>query len=280
MFDSITAGNITNFLLSDFRSASPILLAALGLSIGQNAGVVNIGAEGMMLAGCFAASLSAFFFQNIYIALLSAILAGCLFGCIFAFVNIVYHADEIVVGAGINILAAGVTITLGRLIFTLNTTPPQIVPIPRALVMFGTLLFVPVTMFFLYKTNAGLSLRAVGFNKIAARAAGLNTNKIQFSAIAVSGGLCGAGGALLAFGALNTFIEGMVAGRGFIAMAAVVFGRNHPLLILAASLIFGAGLSIEARVASSIAAVPYQVYLMLPYILTLLALCFSRSGKK
>jgi simple sugar transport system permease protein len=269
---------LANFLAAVLRGALPILLSALGAVFTQQAGVVNIGLEGIMLAGAFAAALCSFHLGNAALALAAALLAAALFAALFAVLCVIYHADEIIAGAGINILALGLTTTLARLLFTSAASASLAAgaAFPRFVLTVLALSLVPLSALFLYKTSWGLSLRACGAQSRAALASGIDVQKTRVLSTVFGGMLAGAGGALLSLEISGYFVEGMVSGRGFIALAAAAAGRLNPFAVLAVSCLFGAGLSLESRLQPLAPGIPYQIYLIIPYILTIGALCRRR----
>jgi simple sugar transport system permease protein len=273
----------------------PIMIAALGLLFSERAGVVNIGAEGILLFGSLAGVVGSWYSGSVWIGLLFAMLTGGVVALIFACLTINLYANQVVVGAAINILALGITTSLNRIIFGVNTAPPKIesftrIQLPQFInripligeglftifsqnvLVYIIFLLVPVAHFVMFKTELGLNIRGVGEYPKACDTVGINVYKIRYGTIIVSGFFCGAAGAYVSLGLLSFFMENMIAGRGFIALAAVAFGRYTPLGIVGASLLFGAGLALESRLQTLGTGIPYQFFLMIPYILTLLAL--------
>jgi ABC-type uncharacterized transport system permease subunit len=288
------AAQICNFIAADIRTAMPIMIAALGFLFSERAGVVNIGAEGILLFGSLAGVIGSWYSGSVWIGLLFAMLAGGLVALIFAYFTISLYANQVVVGAAINILALGVTTSLNRVIFGLNTAPPKIdsfatirleflggipligqglaVILSQNILVYIAFLLIPAAHFLMFKTELGLNIRGVGEYPKACDTVGINVFKIRYGAIIVSGFFGGAAGAYVSLGLLSFFMENMIAGRGFIALAALVFGRYTPVGILGASLLFGAGLALESRLQALGTGIPHQFFLMIPYILTILAL--------
>ncbi|MEW6621521.1 MAG: ABC transporter permease [Bacillota bacterium] len=282
---------ITNFLGTDLRTATPILLAAIGLIFMARSGIVNIGAEGMMLIGALAGAAGSYYLGSAWLGLLTAMLFGGLIGLLFAYLVVTIKASQVVIGAAINILGLGLTTAFARIIFGINTAPPeissfQIVPIPflsqipiigpalfnQYILVYLTLLLVPLTYIVIYKTPIGLNIRAVGEHPKAADTLGVNVFRVRYGAIIFGSVLCGAAGAFLSLALLNFFTEDMVTGRGFIALAAVIFGKWNPLGVLGAALLFGAGDALQFRLQALDTSIPYQFFLMIPYLLTVAAL--------
>ncbi len=268
-----------------------LLLPALGGVISERSGVVNIAMEGMMLAGAFFGVVADLAWHNVWLATLVAILAGGLMALIHAVVSIRFRADQIVSGIAINIFAAGLTVFLVNRIFGLqdvghlnqsellpNFNIPLLGAIPfvgriffqQNVVVYAALILLVLVHLVLFRTRLGLRIRAVGEHPQAADTAGINVYLIRYGAVITSGLLSGLAGAFLAIGVSNTFVPNMTDGRGYIALAAMIFGKWTPLGAFVACLIFGLGEAIYAN-NSTIHASPYLLS-MLPYILVLMVL--------
>lgn len=284
-------GQITEFLATDIRTAMPILIAALGLVYSERSGIVNIGAEGVMLIGSLAGVVGSFYTGSAWFGVLLAILTGALMGLLFAFLTITLKSDQVVVGAAFNIFGLGITTTLARVIFGVNTAPPKIdaftnikIPILSKIPVLGDVLFnqnaitylifilIPILHYILYKTEIGLKIRAVGEHPKACDTVGINVYKVRYGTVIFSCMLSGLAGCYVSLALLSFFTENMIAGRGYIALATVIFGKYSPLGAVAAALIFGAGYALQFKLQAVGSQVPYQFLLMVPYILTLLAL--------
>lgn len=281
---------ISSFIEADLRVATPILIAAIGLLYMEKAGVVNIGAEGTMLIGALTGSIGAFIFQNPWMgALLAALVCG-LVGLIFAFLVVTVKANQIVTGIAINIIALGATTTVNRVFFGLNASSTNIpsfnkvaIPFLSEIPVIGpifnqmglayiALLMVPFTYYLMKKTSIGLSIRSVGEHPEAADTAGINVFKIRYGTIIFGSMIIGIAGSYLSMGLLSFFSENMVSGRGYIALASVIFGKWNPYGILLATLLFGFGDALQIRMQALGSSIPYQFLLMLPYLLTVAAL--------
>jgi simple sugar transport system permease protein len=281
-----------NFVNADIQTAMPILLAATGLIFNERTGVVNIGVEGVMLMGAFAGVAGSFLLGNVWLGVLVAIVAGGILGLIFTFLVETARADQVVVGMAFNLLGLGLTTMINRAMFGLNTTPPRIdsfhpvnIPVLSKLPFFGIAFFthtyltylaflvIPLVSFIVFKTNIGLVLRSVGEHPRAADTVGINVVRVRYIAGMVSCMFGAVGGAYLSLSQLNFFTEGMTAGRGFIALAAVVFGKWSPVGVLGATILFGAGsaLSYQLQTLNSYIS-SNQLLLTLPYVLTILGL--------
>lgn len=282
---------LANFLAVDLRTATPILLAATGLVFMERSGVVNIGAEGMMLIGSLAGVVGSYYFGSAWIGLLVAALSGGIIGLIFAYLVVTVRANQVVTGTAVNILGLGLTTSFARVIFGVNTAPPQIdafkayaVPLLSRIPVLGpavfhqmppvyiALLLVPLAHFVLFKTTIGLKVRSVGEHPKAADTVGINVFQVRYATIVVGSMLAGMAGSYLSLGLLSFFTENMVAGRGFIALAAVIFGKYTPAGALVAAALFGAGDALQFRLQALGSTVPYQFILMVPYVLTVAAL--------
>lgn len=271
------------------RYATPLIFAAMGGLINERSGVVNIGLEGMMLTGAFFGILAADKLGTWYYGLFAAILSGGLMALLHAVLSIHLRADQIIGGTAINFLALGITGYLFIDIYGQEGTPTDISSIPQVniglidripffgdvfgglnLMVWVALILVPVCWIVLFKTPLGLRLRAVGEHPKAADTVGISVYGIRYGAVIVSGMLAAAGGAYLSIGFVNSFNENMTAGRGFIALAAVIFGSWRPFGAAAACLLFGFSSALAFRLPeySSSAAVLFQA---LPYVLTLIA---------
>jgi ABC-type uncharacterized transport system permease subunit len=280
----------TGFLASAVRVATPFLFAALGETITERSGVINLGIEGAMLSGALAATLGASA-AGPWTGTLAAIMAGAIVGAFVAAIVVGAGADQIITGTAATLAAVGITGAVYRRAYgaagvglSLPTFP--IVPVPglsrlpvigpaifeQSILTYIAILLVPIASWAVYRTRWGLALRATGESAEAARAAGVRVRGMKTTALIIGGALAGAGGASLVLGQVGTFAERMTAGRGFIAIAIVVLGGWNPLRVGAAALLFGAAMALQFLFQTLALGVPYQVFLMLPYILTLLVL--------
>jgi general nucleoside transport system permease protein len=278
------------------RALIPILLAALGGLICERAGVFNVALEGLMLFGAFAAVTASYFTGSWVVAIVAAVAVGVLMSMILAYGAISRHGNAVVIGIALNLLAAGLTGVLLKAIFNVAgiLQSDKVVGIPalysgdpvRSMPWIGealatatiitivALAAVPATHWVLYRTMLGLRLRGVGEHAEAARTLGVNPDRIQYLAVAVSGALCGLAGAQLALGNIVKFAEQMTAGRGWIAVVAVMLGRARPYPTLLACLLFGFADAIGFRLQGE--NLPSQVTDAAPYVVTLVALIAVR----
>jgi simple sugar transport system permease protein len=265
--------------------------------LAERAGVINLGIEGAMLCGALAAAMGAVGFGP-WGGVLMAALAGTLVAAIFAGVAIRAKGDQIITGTAITLLAIGLTGTVYRSAFgpggpglSLPTLPDAPVPGLRSIPVLGSALFeqspltylawllVPLGFWFLFRTWWGLALRATGESAPSARAAGVPVERVQTLATLFGGALAGLAGATLVLAQVGTFAEKMTAGRGFVAIAIVVLGRWHPAGVLIAALLFGAASALQFVLQAMGLAVPYQLFLVLPYLLALVVLALAAAGK-
>ena len=261
-------------LASAIRLAVPYTLAGLGGTYSERSGVVNIGLEGMMLTGAFTAVAAANLSGSPWFGLLAAILVGVLLGFIHAVVCVSLKSNQIISGVAINIFASGATVFFSWLLFNLTQIQVEgklVVPftdLPPILPL--TVIIVLASHFILFRTTFGLRLRSVGEHPKAADTLGINVYKMRYLGVMISGGLGGLAGAFLSLEHAHYFVKGMSGGKGFIGMAAMIFGKWTPLGTAGAGLLFGLGEAISLRVSS--VGIPSQFIDMIPYILTMFVL--------
>jgi ABC-type uncharacterized transport system permease subunit len=266
-------------IFSTIRLATPLLLAALGGLYSERAGVINIALEGLMLAGAFTAAAVTHYAGSPWIGLLAGVAAGVAVAAIHAVACIRFKADQVVSGTAINILMTGVPAMMSGALFLSSGSTPQIPKddlIPWTPVVLA-LLLVGVTWYVLARTPFGLRLRAVGENPEAADAAGVNVNRVRYTAVLLSGALAAIGGAYLSIGQSSLFTRNMTAGRGFIALAALIFGKWRPVQTMLACLLFGftEAISIQMQGVVKLPSgedIPVQFVNIVPYVLTIIVL--------
>ena len=287
---------LTAFLEATVRTATPLALAAIGELVVERAGVINIGLEGALIAGAFGALVGAEIGGTAG-GFVTGTVAGVGIALIFALFVVHLRANQIISGTGVTLLAIGLTGTLYRIVYgdvgavlSIPTSGPLAVPVLVSLPIIGSAFFAqsvityigylafPLVWWWLYGTRFGLALRAIGEQPEAADAAGVRTNRVRMLAILFGGGMGGMSGATLVLAQAGTFAEGMSAGRGFIAIAIVALGRWHPTGVAMAALLFGAASASQFLLQAMGWALPYQLFLGLPYVLTLLAL--ARVGAR
>lgn len=279
---------------SALRATAPLLLAALGGLFSERSGIVNIALEGIMLFGALTAVLTTYYLEIPFLkdnpqatvafapwlGLLAAMLVGGAVGWLHALISIRYKADQIISGTAINLMGLGLppVILLAAFGSTTASEPIknrlplwEIGPFSLSPLIFLALLLVPVVYVVLFRTSFGLRLRAVGEHPEAADSVGINVRRMRYQAVIISGMLAGLAGAFLSIGTLNQFISNMSGGRGFIALAALIFGKWHPLGVLGATLLFGI-FEAAATVLGGGELLPSTIVSSLPYILTMLVL--------
>ncbi len=286
----MTESLLVAFLTAAVRVATPLLLAALGETISERGGVINLGIEGAMLAGALGAALGATA-GGPWAGVLLAIAAGLTVAAVFAAIAVGAGADQIITGTAMTLASIGLTGAIYRSAYgpagvglTLPTLP--VVPLPglaaipvlgpaffqQSALTYIAFLLVPLLWWGLFRTPFGLALRACGESAEHARAAGVGVTQVRVIGVLIGGGLAGLAGASLVLAQVGTFAEKMTAGRGFIAIAIVVLGTWHPGRVLGAALFFGAAMALQFLFQSFLLGIPYQVFLLLPYLLTLLVL--------
>jgi ABC-type uncharacterized transport system permease subunit len=274
-------------LLSTVRVATPLILAALGGMFSERSGVINIALEGKMLAGAFTAAAVTYAADeklhmgaaSPWIGLLAAIAAGVFIAAIYAVACIRFKADQVVSGAAINILMFGLPGLLSGAFFLSSGSTPQIpkehlIPWTPIVIAFGAVL---LSWYVMYRTPFGLRLRSVGEKPEAADAAGVSVNHIRYSGVLIAGVLAGIGGAYLSIGQSSLYSRNMTAGRGFIALAALIFGKWKPVQTMLACLLFGFTEAVSYVLPGLVKLpsgndIPVQFIQMVPYVLTIVVL--------
>lgn len=291
MKDILTVGFFIGLLSATIRMATPLILATLGEVICERSGVLNLGIEGIMLYSALAAYLTVYFTNNLWLGILIAIIVGILFGLLMAFFSVSLGVSQHVSGLGITLFATGLSLFTYRQIIGAPTIPPTIqtfktltIPILSRIPFIGPILFdqylltyialilVFVFSFILYRTNFGLSLRSVGENPEAADALGINVYKIRYIALIIGGALMGLAGSFFTLAYFNMFLYGIVGGRGWVSIALTIFANWDPKRVLLGALLFGGIDALQLRLQAIGFNIPYQFFLMMPYVLTIVAL--------
>jgi len=286
-------------LASTVRLFTPLLLAALGGMFTTRAGIFNVALEGMMLVGSFFGVAGVFWTGNATIGLALAVLSATLLALLFGFFVIEVKGDAVIIGLAINILALGLTTYAMRLTFGVtggyydpgleglpNLTLPIISDLPllgtvlsgHSIIVYAAWVIVGLAYVFLFRHPVGLHLRAVGENPEAAGSMGIHVKRMQYLSVILCGALCGLAGAQLSISLVTQFVEGMTAGRGFIALVAIMFGGAHPIKILGATLLFGLAYAASLRLQGI--GIPTQFVAMLPYVATIVVLIGTRIRSK
>ena len=264
---------------STIRLSTPLILAALGGMFSERSGVINIALEGMMLAGAFTAASVTWAAGNPWLGFAAGAAAGLAIALIHAVACIRYKADQVVTGTAINILMIGIPGFLSGALFLSSGSTPEIarehlIPWTPIVLAFAA---VPVTWYALYRTPFGLRLRSVGENPEAADAAGVNVAGVRYTGVLLSGVLAGMGGAYLSIGQASLFTRNMTSGRGFIALAALIFGKWRPVQTMLACLFFGFTEAVTIQMQGVVKLpsgedIPVQFIQMVPYVLTIVVL--------
>ena len=284
--------NLVSLLSTTLRMATPLILAALGGVFSERSGVINIALEGIMLIGAFVAMAFSHITGNPWMGVLAACIAGMLVALVHAIASISFRANQVVSGTAINIFATGITGFMLRVMFQRAGQSPSVqakgewaIPIIKDIPIVGEIIgqhipFVYLALFFvafsywiLWKTPFGLRIRSVGEHPAAADSVGINVKRIRYISVMISGFFAGLAGASLSIGLLDVFVKHMSSGKGFIALAAMIFGKWTPQGALLAALLFGFAESLQMLAQTmGLTFIPRQFLLMLPYILTILAL--------
>ena len=288
------------FFAAMVRIATPLVLATLGEVISERSGVLNLGIEGIMLLGAMVGFATAWHTGSLWLGIAAAIAVGCVAGLVMSFLAVVLGFSQHVSGIGMTLLATGLAFYFYRLIFGQPGVPPNIeafqpLPIPvlseipvlepvlfnQTILTYIAFLAVPAVAFALYRTSWGLNLRTVGENPRAADAAGISVWGVRTQALVIGGGMMGLAGAYLTMAQFNAFTFGVVSGRGWVSIALVVFGQWNPWRCAAGALLFAALEALQLRLqATNILHVPYPVLLMMPFVLTIVAMALvSRNAR-
>ena len=263
-------------VLATVRKSVPLIFASIGGFFSERSGVVNIGLEGMMLFGAFSGALIAYMTHNPWLGVLAAAIVGGLVGCLHAVATISLRANQIISGVAINMLAMGGTLFLSQVFVggerSFSLAPSDRLPMWGAFVPLAYLSFVLVgfAYFFAYYTVPGLRLRAVGEHPRAADTQGINVTKVRFLGVIASGVCAGLGGAYLPFFS-GSFTKNMTSGQGFIALAALIFGKWNPVGAMGASILFGFADALQESLQGR-GGLPSQLFQVIPYVLTIVAL--------
>ncbi len=296
MSDVLTPTFLIILLFSTIRTATPLIFAALGGMFSERAGVINIALEGLMLAGAFTAAVVTYELQNPYIGFASGLIAGAALAFVYAIAVIKFEADQVVTGFAVSLLMIGLPAVISAALYDSAGSTEQIAKefllpdIDNRLNVASILAFllVPICWYVIYKTPFGLRLRAAGENPAAADAAGVNVIRLRYVAVILSGVLAAAGGAYLSIGQSSLFTKAMTAGRGYIALAALILAKWKPVPVLFACLFFGLteALSIQMQGVVKLPSgedIPVQFIQMIPYVLTIIVLAgfigLSRAPK-
>ena len=296
MSELFTPSFLLILFFSAIRLATPLIFAALGGMFSERAGVINIALEGLMLAGAFTAAVATYELQNPYLGFLCGMAVGAVVALVFAIAVIKFEADQVVAGFAVSLLMLGLPAVISSRLYDSAGSTQQIAKeflLPNfynriSIASILAFALVPICWYVLYKTPFGLRIRAAGENPEAADAAGVNVIRLRYIAVVLSGVLAAAGGAYLSIGQSSLFTRGMTAGRGYIALAALILAKWKPVPVLVACLFFGftEALAIQMQGVVKMPSgedVPVQFIQMIPYVLTIIVLAgfigLSRAPK-
>lgn len=282
---------LVGLIAATLRVATPLILGTLGELFSERSGILNLGIEGTMFLGAFTGFAVAYTTGSLWLGLLAAVIAGVLAGLLMGLFTVTLGVNQHVSGLGITLLTTGISLFLYRVIFGERSVQPSIATFPKVslfgdtpilgpifeqyLLTYIAIALVPLVWWVLYRTSFGLHLRAVGENPEAADAAGINVFRIRYLALAIGGGLMAAGGAFLSLAQLGSFIFGIIAGRGWVCIALIIFANWMPSRVLWGALLFGGVSALQLRLQSTGAQLPYELFLALPYLVTILALVLA-----
>lgn len=295
MTDLLTPTFLLILLFSTIRTATPLIFAALGGMFSERAGVINIALEGLMLAGAFTAAVVTYELQDPYVGFLCGVISGAALALVYAIAVIKFEADQVVTGFAISLLMIGLPAVISAAVYDSAGSTEQIAKefllpeLGNRLNVASILAFalIPVCWYVLYKTPFGLRIRAAGENPAAADAAGVNVIRLRYIAVTLSGVLAAAGGAYLSIGQSSLFTKAMTAGRGYIALAALILAKWKPVPVLLACLFFGLtealAVQLQGRKLFGDEEIPVQFIQIIPYVLTIIVLAgfigLSRAPK-
>lgn len=259
-------------LTAALRLSIPVAVAALGALVSERAGVLNLGLEGMMLAGAFAGYSTAEITGSPWLGLIGGMVIGGLFGLLLAAFVVFGRSNQIVTGISFTLFAGFATALLFQQSYSIGQIPPRIERLELPALVAITIAVFCIVAVVLRRTTAGLALSAIGEAPEAADALGYGVERTRTVAVGISGALAGLGGAMLVCGPLGLFIENVTAGRGWVALALVVFAGWRPAPVAVGAFLFGLSDAVQLRLQGTDTAIPYEVFIALPYVVTLIAL--------
>lgn len=289
---------LTRLLSTTLIMATPMLVAAVGTLFIERSGIINIGNEGFMIMGALMGVVGSYVSGSAFVGALVSMLSAGALGLVFAFFTITLRANQVVTGLAVNAIAAAVTSLLFRQIFGLSASVPRIetfetlpIPLLRDIPVLGVLfeqtavgylafLLVPLTTFVLRRTRLGLTVRSVGENPLCCDTLGIHVQRTRYLSVLYGSMMAGLGGAFVSMGQLSFFTVGMIAGRGYMTLAAIVFGNYTPWGIMLACVLFGAVSSLQYMLQATSSLIPYQLWVSFPYLFAVLALCLYRTRSK
>jgi len=282
---------LIGLIAATLRVATPLIFGTLGELFCERAGILNLGIEGTMLFGSFVGFAAAGASGSLWVGVLAALIAGMLCGLLMGLFTVKLGVNQHVSGLGITLLLTGLSYFAFRLIYGEQALPPSIKPFDT-IHLFGNLpvlgpifeqytltylsfLVIPIVWWVVYRSNFGLHMRAVGENPEAADAAGVNVYRTRYIALAIGGGLMAVGGAFLSVAQLGAFTFGIINGRGWVCIALIIFGNWEPIRVLWGALLFGLVFALQLRLQSTGLKLPYEVFLALPYLVTIAVLALA-----
>jgi ABC-type uncharacterized transport system permease subunit len=282
---------IVGLIAAMFRVATPLIFGTLGELISEKAGILNLGIEGTMFLGAFVGFAVAFTSGSLWIGLLAAILAGVLAGLLMAVLTVSLGLNQHVSGLGMTLMLTGLSLFFYRIVFGERSVQPSIkafatlkpfgdIPVigpitEQYALTYIAILLIPIFWWLIFRTSFGLQIRAAGENPEAADAAGVNVFRTRYIALGLAGGLMAVGGAFLSMAQLGSFTFGIVNGRGWVCIALIIFANWHPVRVLWGALLFGGLSALQLRLQSTGLKLPYELFLALPYLMTILALTLA-----
>ena len=282
---------LVGLIAATLRVATPLIFGTLGELISERSGILNLGIEGTMFLGAFVGFTVAQATDSLWLGFLAAVLAGALAGWLMSLLTVSLGLNQHVSGLGLTLFLTALSLFAYRIIFGERSIQPSITPFPK-LSPFGDLpvlgpifeqyaltylaiVLIPLFWWLIYHTSLGLQLRAVGENPEAADAAGVNVFLMRHLALGVAGGLMAAGGAFLSLAQLGSFIFGIISGRGWVCIALIIFANWHPLKVFWGALLFGGVFALQLRLQATGMKLPYELFLALPYLVTIAALTLA-----
>ncbi len=281
-------------IAATLRVATPLIFGTIGELFSERAGILNLGIEGIMLLGAFSGFATTYLTGSLWLGILVACIMGILAGLLMALMTVILGVNQHVSGLGITLLCTGLSYYAFRVIFGTPPNPPQIQPFLQTDILgtvgvlspifrqypltYYAILLIPIVWWVLYRTSFGLKIRAVGENPEAADAAGINVYGVRTVALMIAGGFMGIGGAFLTLSTLGFFTFDIIAGRGWVCIALVIFANWNPIRVLWGSLLFGGVSALQIRLQLTGVNVPYEAFLALPYIVTIIALTIANRN--
>ncbi len=282
---------IVDIIAATLRIATPLIFATLGELFCERAGILNLGIEGTMFFGAFSGFTAASLTGSLWIGVLTALVGGMLSGWLMSLLSVRLGVNQHVSGLGITLLMTALALFGFRVIFGESRVLPSITPFSQLSIFpnsdvlgsifsqyaltYIAIALIPIVWWVVFRTNFGLNLRSVGDNPEATDAAGINVYRLRTIALVIGGALMGVGGAFLSVAQLGSFTFGIVAGRGWVCIALIIFANWHPVKVLWGALLFGSVQALQSRLQLTGIKLPYELFMALPYVVTILALTLA-----